>query len=79
MLTCASHKHKDLYGKSKRIRECVCKEVYMDVILLGDRANWLRYHHGHFGYQNNLYWQTGQSEMLLVLCKLPHQSNPRIS
>ena len=42
-------KPKDSYGTSETIVECVCKEVYVVVILLGESANWLRYHHGHFG------------------------------
>ena len=25
------------------------------------------------------FWQTGQSQNFLVLCELPHQTNPRIS
>ena len=32
--------------KSESLNDYVCQEVYLVVILLGESANWLRYHHG---------------------------------
>ena len=38
---------KDWYRNSELLNEYLWKEVYIVVILLGESANWLRYHHGH--------------------------------
>ena len=45
----SSKKPKDLYWKPERNIECVCKEVYIVIISLGEWANLIRYQHGCFG------------------------------
>ena len=68
-------KPKDSYGKSEILDEYVCDEAYVTVILLDGSQNWLT--KDISTNEKTQFWQTDQSQNFVVLCELPHQTNPR--